>query len=1155
MTEEEKVEALTILCNDFEQYAELNLKIKTKEGSIDPLKFNTPQRYIHQQLERQLKNTGKIRAILLKGRQQGACLAPSTLVLKSDFSWVAINDVDIGDRLLSVDEELNGLTTAGRHQTRKMRVGVVEDKRSFNKELFEIVLDNGTTLKATGDHRWMSRQRGGDNVIWRDVNHLKIGDYLRAATYKPETIVRNFEDGWIGGVLDADGSCSTTGAPRISFSQVDGDVLDRYKAYLDKYGIRYYENIDRRTKVGKYTKLGDKPVHCIRVDRFPDMVKLISRCNPVRFDKEGMFAGRKLSTTSDGFKAWAKVVSIRSLGMSKVIDIQTSEKTFIAEGIVSHNSTYTEGRFYWRTSTNFGKQAYILTHEQAATDNLFGMAKRYHDNCDPELKPSTGAANAKEMLFDKLDSGYKIGTAGSKAVGRSGTIQYFHGCLAAGTKIYSPVDGGVQDIELFKIDDNVLTHNGNIAPISYISSQEKECLSVKFRGLCKFPLIATKEHRFFTKNGWCELKDLAVGDSVGYPVKEITNSVQCLSLPLAPIRSHGGGRQGIYPDEIKLDYNFGRIVGLYLAEGHIKLQHKSPHYPVNTSFSVHRKEVDRTVEWVSYINKYYSKLSVTHSKDSLTSIITLNGNRLAALMLDLCGRTTGKHLPLQWSDMSDEFCKGMLHGYIAGDGHSSANDRRIRATSICSAITVSMRDVCASLGYGWASIEYKTKAVRSGRNEKEAFTLSLCGNGASRLAKEIGKPTPEVKNKKTSSIAKNAATTTEISNGYAWVRIISIENAGLKDVYDFEIEHQDHSYCTIHGASHNSELAFWPNAHEHFAGVLQCIPDAHGTEVILESTANGVGGKFHELWMQAINGEGDYIAIFVPWFWSPEYVKSAVGFKPTPEELRQQKLYGVTLEQLAWRRSKIDEMGKALTDQEYPYCWQDAFLASGRTVFDKELTAAALKECWKPKKHMVLENKRFVARNDGELRVWAEPKIGTRYVIGADVAEGLDGGDYSSADVRELPYGQQVAQWHGHIAPDLFGNLLNVLGLWYNAALLGVEVNNHGLTVVTTLRNLNYPNLYVQHALDDRGSDEKETKRIGWLTTSKSKPYIIDHLSAELRDGTHGLACKESAQEMQTYVVHENGSYGAQLNCNDDRVMSYAIAGEMLRLSPGYRKS
>jgi hypothetical protein len=70
---------------------------------------------------------------------------------------------------------------------------------------------------------------------------------------------------------------------------------------------------------------------------------------------------------------------------------------------------------------------------------------------------------------------------------------------------------------------------------------------------------------------------------------------------------------------------------------------------------------------------------------------------------------------------------------------------------------------------------------------------------------------------------------------------------------------------------HGSEVSVWPNAADHVAGVLQAVPDAPGTEVILESTANGVGGLFHERWQQAEAGIGDFVAIFIPWWLSDEY--------------------------------------------------------------------------------------------------------------------------------------------------------------------------------------------------------------------------------------------------------------------------------------------
>ena len=244
---------------------------------------------------------------------------------------------------------------------------------------------------------------------------------------------------------------------------------------------------------------------------------------------------------------------------------------------------------------------------------------------------------------------------------------------------------------------------------------------------------------------------------------------------------------------------------------------------------------------------------------------------------------------------------------------------------------------------------------------------------------------------------------------------------------------------------------------------------------------------------------------------------------------------------------RLDSLAK--DDHEiYAHIWDGGYLSvQGRTVFQKSHTDKALLECWKPDKRMALELDQFVERSDGELSVWFEPEKGKKYCIGADVSEGLESGDYSSVDVIDVKSGQQVAHWHGHIAPDLLGKVIYVLGMWYNKALVGIECNNHGLTTNITVRDLNYPNLYVQKAIEGGYSGDKEQMRIGWLTTSKSKPYIIDQLSKDLREGTHGMACRETVQECQNYIVHPNGSYGAQSGCYDDRVMSYAICLEMAR--------
>src|SRR5689334_8037764 len=119
---------------------------------------------------------------------------------------------------------------------------------------------------------------------------------------------------------------------------------------------------------------------------------------------------------------------------------------------------------------------------------------------------------------------------------------------------------------------------------------------------------------------------------------------------------------------------------------------------------------------------------------------------------------------------------------------------------------------------------------------------------------------------------------------------------------------------------HGSEVAFWPHAETHAAGILQAVPDIAGTEVILESTANGLGNFFHQTWRDAETGDNDFVAIFVPWFWQDEYRRPLPrDFVPTEEEREYAGLHGLDAEQIAWRRTKIAELkDPTLFRQEYP---------------------------------------------------------------------------------------------------------------------------------------------------------------------------------------------------------------------------------------------
>lgn len=408
---------------DHTKYIQKCLKVVNKQSELVPFRMNATQRLIHEKLEWQLREFGLVRAMILKGRKMGSCLTPDTRVLMGDLTWSPVGGVRPGDRVLAVDEEHGEHAVTGRTTERRVRFADVEAVARLRDEVFEIVLSNGTVLKATANHRWLCRQRGGCYVNWRHVRDMRVGDHVRAATHRPDDDLPTHEDGWAGGLLDGDGSCSdVTRTPRLVLTQVQNAVLDRYTTYLDDLGIHYYHLADNRPAApGK--KFKGTEIHTIRVDRYVDIIRILGRAKPVKFDVEGVLSGRKLPKTADDFEAWPKVVSITSLGVQDVVDLQTSERTFIAEGIVSHNSTYVGGRFYTKTHLWAHRRAVVMAHVRDSARDLFSMVQRYHEH-NP-LALTADRSNAGQLQFSN-GSSYTVATAGSGEAGRGGTPTLAH---------------------------------------------------------------------------------------------------------------------------------------------------------------------------------------------------------------------------------------------------------------------------------------------------------------------------------------------------------------------------------------------------------------------------------------------------------------------------------------------------------------------------------------------------------------------------------------------------------------------------------------------------------------------------------------------------------------------------------------------------------
>src|SRR5262245_1577010 len=180
--------------------------------------------------------------------------------------------------------------------------------------------------------------------------------------------------------------------------------------------------------------------------------------------------------------------------------------------------------------------------------------------------------------------------------------------------------------------------------------------------------------------------------------------------------------------------------------------------------------------------------------------------------------------------------------------------------------------------------------------------------------------------------------------------------------------------------AHLSEMAFWKNLDDHFAGLLQTIPDVVGSEIIIESTAFGFN-DFHRLWRRAEAEEIEFIPIFLPWFLDPGYRVEALpaDFALDDDEAAYAQAYGLDDSQMAWRRKQIALLGIKRWNQEYPATPNEAFVASDFDSFiPHDLVTAARRRKVEPSGPLIIGFDPAYTGKDRHAMVWRQGRAVTK---------------------------------------------------------------------------------------------------------------------------------------------------------------------------------
>lgn len=352
------------------------------------------------------------------------------------------------------------------------------------------------------------------------------------------------------------------------------------------------------------------------------------------------------------------------------------------------------------------------------------------------------------------------------------------------------------------------------------------------------------------------------------------------------------------------------------------------------------------------------------------------------------------------------------------------------------------------------------------------------------------------------------------------------------------------TYRRIHISEFGRTCKYDPiTAREIIAGTIQAAPLS--ARVDIESTAMGVGGAFHDMFWDAWERGApqrpvDFKAHFFNWTYDDkELNKITIPERNLPQEfLSYQKEHNLTDVQITYYYFKWLTLNKDwdLLHQEYPTTPEEAFVTSGRVLFNTEKL-----------KNMPLKDGTRV----GSWVYYDDYVPGHRYCLGADPSEGY-GNDLATIVILDLDNKLErrllpkvVAEFaDNRIQPSEFAFEIASGGRAYGNCVAGVERNGPGLAVLGKLREI-YGNIYTTETFDK--ITNQPTEKLGWITNLATKPKMLYDLSSIINSDDILIPSKSMIRELTSYDPTDLSRirFDEDQLSHWDRVIALAIAYQM----------
>ena len=304
------------------------------------------------------------------------------------------------------------------------------------------------------------------------------------------------------------------------------------------------------------------------------------------------------------------------------------------------------------------------------------------------------------------------------------------------------------------------------------------------------------------------------------------------------------------------------------------------------------------------------------------------------------------------------------------------------------------------------------------------------------------------------------------------------------------------SGSSIRGLSINllflDEFAFVENDAQFYTSTYPVVSAGKDTQIIITSTANGVGNVYHKLWEGAVQKTNEFTPFRVDWWDVPG---------------RDEK----------WKQETINNTSELQFEQEFG----NTFHGRGNTLISAN--------------HLLAQQSKDPEFFKDNLYIYEQPIDEHEYVITVDVAKGR-GQDYSTftvIDVSSQPFTQVAVFRDNNISPMLLPDLLYKYGKTYNDAYIVIESNDQGAVVCNGLYyDLEYENMFVESSIKANALGVTMTRRVKRIGCSGIKD-LIEQGKLKIQDS-------QTIVEMSTFVSKGN-SFMAIAPNHDDLMMNLVL--------------